>query len=62
MVMAGFWDEWKDKKTGERVRRCTIITCPPNALIGRLHDRMAVILAEENWAKCWVNSPQPMMS
>ena len=50
-VMAGLWDEWKDKKTGERVRSCTIITCPPNALIGTLHDRMPVILAEEDWAK-----------
>src|SRR5262245_20898882 len=51
MVMAGLWDEWKDKKTGERVRSCTIITCPANALIGTLHDRMPVILAEEDWAK-----------
>jgi putative SOS response-associated peptidase YedK len=50
-VMAGLWDEWKDKKTGERVRSCAIITCPPNALIGTLHDRMPVILAEEDWAK-----------
>jgi hypothetical protein len=24
MVMAGLWDEWTDKKTGERVKRCTI--------------------------------------
>ena len=51
MVMAGLWDEWNDKKTGERVRSCTIITCPPNALIGTLHDRMPVILAEQDWAK-----------
>jgi putative SOS response-associated peptidase YedK len=34
MVMAGLWDEWKDKKTGERVRSCTIITCAANAPIG----------------------------
>jgi putative SOS response-associated peptidase YedK len=51
MVMAGLWDEWNDKKTGERIKSCTIITCPPNALIGTLHDRMPVILAEEDWAK-----------
>src|SRR5262245_61089174 len=25
MVMAGLWEEWKDKKTEERVRSCTII-------------------------------------
>jgi putative SOS response-associated peptidase YedK len=49
MVMAGLWDEWTDKKTGERIKSCTIITCPANALVGALHDRMPVILAEENW-------------
>src|SRR5882724_11764977 len=32
MIMAGLWDEWTDKKTGERVKSCPIITCPPNAL------------------------------
>jgi putative SOS response-associated peptidase YedK len=51
MVMAGLWDEWTEKKTGERIKSCTIITCPPNALIGTLHDRMPVILAEEDWPK-----------
>ena len=38
MVMAGLWDEWTDKKTGERIKSCTIITCPANALVGALHD------------------------
>ena len=51
MVMAGLWDEWNDKKTGERIKSCTIITCSANALVGALHDRMPVIVAEENWAK-----------
>jgi putative SOS response-associated peptidase YedK len=54
MVVAGLWDEWKDRKTGERVRSCTIITCPPNAVIGALHDRMPVILAERDWPK-WLS-------
>ena len=51
MVMAGLWDEGTDKKTGERVKSCTIITWPANALVGTLHDRMPVILAETDWAK-----------
>jgi putative SOS response-associated peptidase YedK len=51
MVMAGLWDEWNDRKTGERVRSCTIMTCRPNAVIGALHDRMPVILAEKDRAK-----------
>ena len=51
MVMAGLSDEWSDKHTGERVKSCTIITCPANRLIGALHDRMPVILEEKDWAK-----------
>ena len=51
MVMAGLWDEWTGKRNGERIKSCTIITCPPNEAIGALHDRMPVILAPEDWAK-----------
>jgi putative SOS response-associated peptidase YedK len=50
MVMAGLWDEWKSLQ-GERIRSCTIITCPPNAIAGALHDRMPVVLAADSWAK-----------
>jgi putative SOS response-associated peptidase YedK len=42
-------------RTGERVKSCTILTCPANALVGTLHDRMPVILAEEDWAK-WLGA------
>src|ERR1700704_2202620 len=38
-------------ETGELVKSCTIITCPANALVGALHDRLPVIVAEEDWAK-----------
>jgi putative SOS response-associated peptidase YedK len=31
------------------VRSATIITCPPNALVAELHDRMPVILPPEAW-------------
>jgi putative SOS response-associated peptidase YedK len=51
MVMAGLWDEWKDRRTGERIKSCTVITCPPNGIIGALHDRMPVILSDRDWAK-----------
>ena len=51
MVMAGLWDQWTDKKTGEKVRSCTIITTTPNEVIGALHDRMPVILAPADWPR-----------
>jgi putative SOS response-associated peptidase YedK len=50
MVMAGLWDEWKSP-VGETIRSCTVITCAANEVIGELHDRMPVILAEKDWPK-----------
>jgi putative SOS response-associated peptidase YedK len=36
---------WKSH-AGERVKTCTTITCEANDIIGAIHDRMPVILAE----------------
>jgi putative SOS response-associated peptidase YedK len=51
MVMAGLWAKWKDPKSGSEVLSCTILTCGPNEVMAELHDRMPVILAENDWAK-----------
>jgi putative SOS response-associated peptidase YedK len=36
---------------GETIRSCTVITCAVNEVLGELHDRMPVILAEKDWPK-----------
>jgi putative SOS response-associated peptidase YedK len=36
---------------GEEIQSCTILTCGPNAVMGELHNRMPVILAESDWPK-----------
>ena len=51
MVMAGLWTKWKSPRSGEEVLSCTILTCGPNEAMGELHDRMPVILAENDWPK-----------
>jgi putative SOS response-associated peptidase YedK len=51
MVMAGLWAKWKSPTSGEEVLSCTILTCGPNTAMGELHDRMPVILAENDWSK-----------
>jgi putative SOS response-associated peptidase YedK len=51
MVMAGLWARWKSPASGEEVLSCTILTCGPNKVIGELHNRMPVILAESSWPK-----------
>ena len=48
MMMAGLYETWKPKD-GDPVRSCTIITTEPNSLVAPLHDRMPVILGEEDW-------------
>lgn len=44
LALAGLWEGWKDPQTGQWLRTFTILTCPSNALIAPLHDRMPVIL------------------
>ncbi len=48
-TFAGLWEVWRSPE-GEVLNSCTIITCPANQLVGKLHDRMPVILpAEIRW-------------
>ncbi len=51
--LAGLWDSWKDTQ-GVPLLSCTIITCAANELVGKIHDRMPVILDAStawNWLK-----------
>ena len=57
VVFAGLWERWRprleDGKTidesAEPVESCTILTCPPNAEMARIHDRMPVLVAPAVW-------------
>ena len=44
LSMAGLWDEWHDKDSGEKLKSCTIIVCDANEFVGEIHDRMPVVL------------------
>ena len=55
---AGLWESWEDRATGEVVETCTIITCPPNALMAELHDRMPVILDLADYER-WLDPSIP---
>ena len=51
-ALAGLWEVWQTEGMDEPLRSCTIITCPPNALLEEIHHRMPVILpqdAYEEW-------------
>jgi putative SOS response-associated peptidase YedK len=42
--MAGLWESWRDRASGERLESCAIVTTQPAASIAHLHDRMPVIV------------------
>jgi putative SOS response-associated peptidase YedK len=42
-AFAGLWEEWRSPD-GSELRSATIITCNPNPLVAKLHNRMPVIL------------------
>jgi putative SOS response-associated peptidase YedK len=53
-AFAGLYDIWKDTSTGKEIHTYTIITTTPNAIVGKYHDRMPVILEKENEGT-WLN-------
>jgi putative SOS response-associated peptidase YedK len=56
MVIAGLWAKWKSPSS-EELLSCTVLTCGPNKVIGELHDRMPVILAEKDWPQWLGETP-----
>ena len=45
-AFAGLWEAWHPDQE-DAILSCTIITTTPNALMGKIHDRMPVILKPE---------------
>lgn len=44
LTIAGIWDAWKDKESGEEVPSCAMIIAEANAWMSDIHDRMPVLL------------------
>ena len=56
--MAGLWESWHDPATSSpdaSVESCTIMTTAANELMSGLHDRMPVILEDEDSIDVWLN-------
>ena len=52
-VFAGLWDSWK-QSDGSMLRTYTIITTEPNAMLLPIHNRMPVMLNDDD-ALAWMN-------
>jgi putative SOS response-associated peptidase YedK len=47
LSVAGLWDNWKNRETGEMLRSCTMIVTDANPFMSEIHDRMPVFLPPE---------------
>jgi putative SOS response-associated peptidase YedK len=52
-ALAGLWENWKDKQSGDALQTTTLITTAANDFMTPLHHRMPVIL-ESNAAGEWL--------
>lgn len=52
LVFAGLWERWE--RGAERIESFTIVTTTANRLMEPIHDRMPVILREDDWAD-WID-------
>jgi putative SOS response-associated peptidase YedK len=57
-AVAGVWDRWKDKATGESLDTYTVITTDPNELMEPFHNRMPVIVRPADYER-WMAPAEP---
>jgi putative SOS response-associated peptidase YedK len=57
-ALGGLWEAWREKEGGDWLITCAILTTEPNELLAPIHDRMPVILPEEDYAP-WLAPATP---
>jgi putative SOS response-associated peptidase YedK len=57
-TLAGLWENWKDPDSGEWTRTITIVTTSANELVAKLHDRMPVVITEQDRDR-WLSDQDP---
>ncbi|GAB3003418.1 SOS response-associated peptidase [Mycobacterium bourgelatii] len=59
VCMAGLWSVWKPAKDAPPLLSCTIITTDAVGELAQVHDRMPLLLPEEDW-DAWLNPDAPL--
>jgi len=54
MTFAGLWAAWWDKEQEQVVRTCAIVTTTANSVMAELHERMPVILEDDDLGR-WLD-------
>ena len=60
LLLGGLFERWRPRgeHSGEALFTCTILTTDANGLVGPVHDRMPVLIAEEDLPE-WL-APEPL--
>lgn len=53
-AMAGVWESWRSPD-GKIIESCSIITTEANGIVGKIHDRMPVIIPAQSYG-LWLSS------
>jgi putative SOS response-associated peptidase YedK len=60
LLLGGLWEQWRPRgdESAPPLRTCTILTTDANDLVAHVHDRMPVLIAEQDLDE-WL-SPEPL--
>ena len=65
LAMAGIWESWVDRASGEVVESCALLTVAANRFMGRIHHRMPALIEKADWG-VWLapgpGDPEPLLS
>ncbi len=61
LLIGGLWEQWRPRgpESSTALHTCTILTTDANELVGRVHDRMPVLIAEEDLEEWLIPEPLP---
>lgn len=58
LLVAGLWSVWKPSRTAPSLLTCTVITTVPPRRFAEVHDRMPLVLGEDDWDR-WLDPDRP---
>ncbi len=56
LAMAGIWDEWVNKETGEVHHSFAIITTPPNKLLQKIPHHRSPLILPQDLQRAWISN------
>jgi putative SOS response-associated peptidase YedK len=61
-AFAGLWERWRDLAKDEWIESCCIVTCEPNEITEKFHDRMPVIIGDADYDAWLTGTPEQALA